>query len=190
MKAISVPVTYVLIFAITAIGAFIAFPWAYQQLEFSLDRAEMSVVKNDFLDCSKRIMEVARIGSSQKCTFSVNKGDLFVRRDGIYYRIFSKGKICDEHDWAIVENNDKIWQKCEEKGRLYWLRWFYPKNDTILLEGKITVKLPAGERNFSFGVKGYLNVEFETPEGIKGKVLEITRKLLEKDKAILSINIY
>ncbi len=190
MKGITVSVTYVLIFTVAAIGAFIAFPWAYQQLEFSLDKAEMGVVKNDFIDCSKRIMEVARVGSSEKCTFSVNRGDLFVRRDGIYYRILSKSKICDEHEWGLVEGSTKIWQKCEQGGKLYWLRWFYPKNDTIVMEGKVTVKLPTGEKNFSFGIKGYLNVEFESPEGIKGKVLEITRKLLEKDKAILSIKIY
>ena len=192
MKGVTVPLTYVLVFAVATIGAFVAFPWAYKQYEISLDTAEISVIKNDFIDCSKRILEVARIGSSQKCVFSVERGDLFVRREGIYYRLISKGNVCDEHEWALIDERYQLWQRCvkNESLKIYELRWFYPKNDTIVLEGSVTVTLPSGTKEFGLSAKGYLNVEFESPEGIKGKTLEIARKLLEKDKAILSVRIY
>ena len=191
MKSSVEPLAYVLVFAVATSIALIAFPWASKQFEISLDKAEMNVIKKDFIDCSKRIIEVARTGSVQKCVFSVSRGDLFVKKDGIYYKLFSRGDICDEHEWGVIEQATKVWQKCEkvQGGKVYWLRWFYPKNDTIVLEGSVTIELPSGKKSVSFENKGYLNVEFETQEGVKGKVIEITRKMLEKDRAILSVKI-
>ncbi|HIQ49894.1 MAG TPA: hypothetical protein EYH56_01725 [Nanoarchaeota archaeon] len=191
-KASTVPLVYVLVFAVATVGAFIGFPWAYKQYEISLDTSEISVIKNEFIDCSKRIFEVARVGSSQKCVFSVERGDLFVRREGIYYRIISEGDICDEHEWVLIDKKYQLWQRClkNESLKIYELRWFYPKNDTIVLEGSVIVNLPSGQKKFELSSKGYLNVEFESPEGIKGKTLEIVRKKLEEDKAVLFVRIY
>ncbi len=191
MKAAINALVYVLIFAIAFIGIFMALPWAMKQMSSSVEHGEISVVKKDFLECAKRVIEAARTGSTEKCVFAANKGDLFVRTEGIYYRLTSTSKICDPHPWRVLERTNTVWSRCLLKGGVYVfeLRWFYPKNDTVVLEGSVSIETPSGKRNYTLIGKGSLNVIFESPEGIKGKTIEIRRKLLTKDHAILSVKI-
>ncbi len=191
MKASVNALVYLLIFAIAFIAVFMALPWAMKQMSSSVEHSEITIVKKDFLECAKRVIETARTGSTQKCVFAVNKGDLFVRVDGIYYRLVSTSKLCDPHPWRVLERTNTVWSRCLLNGDVYVfeLRWFYPKNDTVVLEGSVSVETPSGERNYTLIGKGSLNVIFESPEGIKGKTIEIRRKILTKDHAILSVKI-
>ncbi len=192
MRASSIPLGYLLVFAVAVSVAIAAYPWVTSQMSEIIEKTEINNVRNDFVKCARKILEVARTGSTQKCVFSASRGDLFVRREGIYYRLISNHEICFPHGWSTVSSIDQLQQRCLKKNLtyIYELRWFYPKNDTVVLEGRAVVKLPSGTKEFSLSNKGFLNVEFESPEGLKGKTIEITRKVLERDKAVLTVKIY
>jgi len=191
MKASINALVYMLIFAIAFIAVLTALPWAMKQMSSSVEHSEISIVKKNFIECAKRVIETARTGSTQKCVFAVNKGNLFVKREGIYYKLASTSKLCDPHPWRVLEHTNTVWSRCLVNGSVYVfeLRWFYPKNDTVVLEGDVSVQTPSGEKSYPLQTKGVLNVIFESPEGLKGKTIEIRRKLLTKDHAILTIKI-
>lgn len=198
MKAQATILQAVLIFSI-ATGLVIAIvPWAYQTIGNSMDSAEINNIKAELLKCSDKILETARTGSGNKCILSVERGELEVKRDGIYYTILSNGEVCSEHDWIIIEKGKQLWQMCKIDGKyLYGLKWQYPQNDIILLEGDITVESiscknlnTCEENKFSLYNKGVLLVEFYSPEKLTGKNIELTRYSVEANTTVLNVNIY
>ncbi len=187
MKALSVLLQAVAIAAIvTAIVAFIL-PWTYSSVGSSLEVSELQRVKADMLKCSDKILETARTGSTSRCFISVSKGELSVKKDGIYYTLSSNNKICDTHEWMLVEK--QVWQRCIAE-KTYQLRWFYPKSDVILLEGSVKVSSVSGTRNYELYPKGMLFVNFESPKKLVGKNLEITRESISANTTVLKINVY
>lgn len=189
-KKADVTIQAILILAIAAGLALTAVPWIYNSINFSIDAAEIKSVKSDMVKCSDKILETARTGSANKCVLSVNRGKLQVKTEGIYYSLLSGGEICSTHDWGLVER--QVWQKCSQEGSQYnyQLKWFYPKNDVIILEGLISLKSVSTAKNFTLYNKGLLLVEFFSPEALTGKNIELTRYLTSENTTVLSVNIY
>ncbi len=191
MKSVT-PIGYVILTGLFVSLLAVSIPWVYEQMQISLDKSEIVTIKNEFMKCSEKILETIRTGSSNRCVFSVSRGDLYVKEDGIYYKLASKGRICDEHEFALIDFSSKVWQKCKKSNGLwvYELKWFYPKNDTVIVDGTVVVELPSGAKSFELVNKGAVNVGFESSKGIKGKTIELTRKVVEEDRAILRVKIY
>ncbi len=192
MKGITA-IGYIMIAAIGIIVLAAAFPFAYKQIQMNLDRGEINMVKSDFMKCSEKILETARTGNSNRCIFSVSRGDLYIEPDGIYYKISSSGQICEEHEFALIDFRKKIWQKCKRMGDkwVYELRWLYPKNDTVIIDGQVSITLPDGSEIVSpLYNRVSVNVAFETEKELKGKNLEISRKYISGDQAILNVRVY
>ena len=72
----------------------------------------------------------------------------------------------------------------------YELKWFYPKNDSVIVNGDVIVEFPSGSKTFELINKGVASISFETPIELKGKMIEVVRRRVEKDKVILSVKIY
>ncbi len=191
MKAISVVLQGILILAIVVAATTAGLPFAQKTLESSFESAEMSQVRSDFLKCSDKILETARTGSGNKCTLFANEGKLYVKPDGIYYSLTGKGDICSPQDWALVDISKQVWQKCTDSAgiKIYELRWFYPKNDVILLEGTVSLTSVSGTRNFDLYQKGALFVQFDSPKDLSGKTIELTRYQTSENTTVLSVNI-
>ncbi len=184
---------YILIAAIGIIVLAAAFPWGYKQVQLSLDRGEINMVKSEFMQCSEKILETTRTGDSNKCMFSVSRGDIYIEPDGIYYKLVSSGKICDEHEFALIDFRKKIWQKCKKSGDgwIYELRWLYPKNDTVIIDGSVTITLPGGKEIVeNLYNKISVNVGFEIEKELKGKTIELTRKRITPSQTILEVKVY
>lgn len=179
-----------LILAIAAGLAITVVPWIYHTINLSMDSAEMKSVKTDMIKCSDKILETARTGSGNKCILGISRGELQVKTDGIYYSLLSGGEICSTHDWALVER--QVWQKCSQEGSQYnyQLKWFYPKNDAVLLEGTVNKSSVSGYNIFTLENRGTLFVEFSTPESLKGNTIELTRYYASENTTVLSVNVY
>lgn len=191
MKAVSIILQAVLILAVVASVATASVPFAQKTIITSIESAEISNVRADFLKCSDKILDTARTGSGNKCILSAAEGKLFVKTDGLYYSLASSGEICSPQEWAIIDLNKQIWQKCSPSGdkKIYELKWFYPKNDVILLEGVVKLTSVSGTRNFDLYQKGALFVEFDSPKDLSGKTIELTRFAASENTTVLSINI-
>ncbi len=191
MKAVSVILQAVLILAVMSSAATVGVPYAQKTIKSSFDSAEISSVRADMLKCSDKILDTARTGSGNRCALSANEGKLSVRTDGIYYSLTGDNGICSVHDWALVDVNKQIWQKCSlvSDQNIYQLKWTYPKNDVILLEGTISLKSVSGTRVFDISQKGVLLVEFDSPKGLQGKTIELMRNSISDTTTSLSVNV-
>ncbi|NOZ81733.1 MAG: hypothetical protein GXO63_01120 [Candidatus Micrarchaeota archaeon] len=181
----------VLIFSVVVSLAITAAPMAYDAIQGSMDAAEIEKIRNEFLKCSDKILETARIGSGNKCIFSVSRGMLEAKKDGIYYTITSKQKVCSEHAWKTVQGKPEIWESCSVNGGYtYSLRFLYPKSDAVLFSGNIVVETPYGSDTYTISQKGTLTVEFIPKEGLSGRTVELIRYRTEENKTVVKINVY
>ena len=189
MKAVSVILQAVLILAVIVSVATASLPFAQKTIGTSIQSAEISNVRADFLKCSDKILDTARTGSGNKCILSATEGKLFVKTDGLYYSLTGNGEICAPQDWALVDLSKQVWQKCSPSGdkKTYELRWFYPKNDVILLEGTVSLTSVSGTRNFDLYQKGVLFVQFDSPKDLSGKTIELTRYYASENTTVLSV---
>ncbi len=192
MKSVSYEISYILLVGAVIAIAISALPWVNKQIQLSFDKAEIKNVKSQFMRCAEKILETARTGSSNKCIFSVSRGDLYVKEDGIYYKLSRDGKICEEHKFALIDYFHKLWERCKrvKEKWTYELKWFYPKNDSVIVNGDVIVEFPSGSKTFELINKGVASISFETPIELKGKMIEVVRRRVEKDKVILSVKIY
>ncbi|MFZ3077968.1 MAG: hypothetical protein WA139_05920 [Candidatus Aenigmatarchaeota archaeon] len=191
MKAVSVILQAVLTLAVIVSVATASLPFAQKTIGISIQSAEMSNVRADFLKCSDKILDTARTGSGNKCILSVTEGRIFVRTDGLYYSLTGNDGVCASQEWSLIELNKQVWQRCSSSAdkKIYELRWFYPKNDVILLEGTVSLISVSGTRNFDLYQKGSLFVEFDSPKDLSGKIIELTRFAASENTTVLSINI-
>lgn len=191
MKGVAVVIEAVLILAVVVSLGAAGIPVAQKVITSSVESAEIANVRADFLKCGDKILDTARTGSGSKCALSASEGKLSVRRDGIYYSLLGNAGICAPQDWALVDLNKQIWQRCEPSSdkSLYELKWFYPKNDVILLEGKVSITSVSGTRDFSLYQKGTLLVEFDSPKDLTGKTIELTRYYAAENTTVLSVSI-
>jgi len=194
--AIKVFGAILIVFIITSLSI-MAVVWVIPEIEKSMELSEFQTVRNQFYDCNDKIMETARIGSTNKCFFSASKGRITVEGNSINYKITSKGDICDQHPWVLINEEKHIWQRCEvsDQKRTFEMKWSFPlsikgwdfagdklKGDPILI-GNIIFDSPV-----SFGTPTFY-VEFQTTPGESGNVIEISRVDVKTDKIILKIRI-
>ncbi len=191
MKALAVVVQAVLILAVVTALAAAGIPVAQKVVYGSMQSAEITNVRADFLKCSDKILDTARTGSGSKCTLSASIGKLSVKTDGIYYSLLGNPEICAQQDWALVDANKQVWQRCAASsgGSLYELKWFYPKNDVILLDGTVSLTSVSGTRDFSIYQKGTLLVEFDSPRELSGNTIELTRYSAAANTTVLSVGV-
>lgn len=198
MKAV-VPVFELILIFIALISLLaVSTPWLYQYIQTSMEIAESRTVKQQFDLCSDKLVETAQTGSSNNCFFDANRGTLTAYRDGIYYKIISKGEICTPHDWVEINTEKHIWQKCDVSGdiKIYQLKWSWPSELNITgysLHGNITrIDTKVADINFEEPAKFItitVYVEFEYREGQEGKILQINRLSITQDKVMLNVNI-
>lgn len=191
MKAVAVVIQAVLILAVVVALATAGVPVAQNMIKTSMESAEITNVRSDFLKCSDKILDTARTGSGNKCTLSATEGKLSVKTDGIYYSLLGSAEICAPQDWAIVDVNKQVWQRCAPSSgnSLYELKWFYPKNDVILLDGTVSLISVSGTRDFSLYQKGVLLVAFDSPKDLSGKTIELTRYSAAENTTVLSVSV-
>lgn len=191
MKAVSVILQAVLILAVIVSVATASLPFAQKTIKTSVESAEISNMRSDFMKCGDKILDTARTGSGNKCILSAAEGKIFVKTDGLYYSLIGNSEICAPQEWALIDLNKQVWQKCSPSGdkKIYELRWFYPKNDIILLEGTVNLTSVSGTRRFDLYQKGVLFVQFDSPKDLSGKTIELTRYAASENTTVLSINI-
>jgi len=110
-------------------------------LQSSLDISEFETIKSQFEDCNRKILETARTGSINRCSFSAGRGEVVVGGDTILYKIVTNANICDESNWIKINGN--LWHMCTVYGgsRLYQLKWDSPEILFQILGGKPFGKL-------------------------------------------------
>ncbi|MBU3896374.1 MAG: hypothetical protein KJ697_00350 [Nanoarchaeota archaeon] len=198
MKGAATILQVVLLFAIATSLAAAAAPWAYNTLQKTMDTSEMGVIRDQMVLCNDKLIETARTGTSNRCVFSANRGKVSALTDGIYYNLLSKAPICDEHDWVEVDLERHLESMCDDLGtaRTYTMRWRWPSN--VKIEGKDftgeVLKRDDVKYNIEFDTSVTFRtvtviVEFDYTPGEAGKIVEISRKALTKDSAVLSVKI-
>jgi hypothetical protein len=172
-------------------------PWATSSVGVFMDVSEIRTVRSDFQSCNSKIIETARTGTTNKCIFSVTRGEITGREDGIHYNIVSEGNICQEHPWKEVDEENHIWQKCEVSGeeRVLYLKWMYPSTLEVsgnIIGTQLRGTSPFAEIEFNNPVRFItltLYVEFLYNPGESGNMIEISRINMTQDKITLKIKI-
>lgn len=120
-------VTFMLIMIITVLLISILVGWTVMNTFGFFEVNEINAVKQEFVECNKKIFETARTGSSNKCIFPVERGDITGSTSEISYQIISRYKICDKSPWVIIDPDNNIWQMCDISGRnnILSLKWNY-----------------------------------------------------------------
>jgi hypothetical protein len=161
--------TLMMIMTIVLLITTIALVWTVANTSGFFEVSELNSVKSEFESCNDKIMETARTGSSNKCIFSISKGELIGKSDSINYKLVSSSKICDESSWILLNPEKNIWQECHISGNeiIFGLKW----NSSYV--------------DFEFEKIG--NVEVR---GGSGHIIEISRIGVSESGATLKLNIY
>lgn len=182
----------------------IALPWVLDVIGEMMDISEIKGVKSQLEMCDEKIIETSRTGSTNKCLFSVSRGELTGSREGLNYKLISSADICDRHSWVLINEEKHIWQKCDVRGdkSILELRWNFPKE--IKIEGQQFVgnelrgETIIGNINFGEGPPYgediefrtlSLYVEFEHQPGETGNLIEISRVSITAEDITLKIKI-
>lgn len=193
-KSVATILQAVLIFgiAIGLLGAII--PFAYSAVQTSMEFSEIQTVKSDFAKCNDKIIETARTGLANKCLFNAERGKIRIEKDGIYYNLTGSKDICSSHSWTEIDAKRHVWQSCEasDDKRIFGLRWHYPTQVRIegKLEGNVTSEEVLKPIKFNETIMFRtltVVMEFESQLGAYGKFLEIARKVLTEEKAVLGV---
>lgn len=162
MKAVEITFQAILILMVAAALVSIGIPITQKILKTSVESVEIANIKADFLKCSDKIIDTARTGSGNKCILSASEGKVSVKKDGLYYSLIGESELCAPQDWAIIDINKQVWQRCISSGdkKIYELKWFYPPF-----------------------------VEFDSPKDLPAKVIELTRYAVSQNTTVLSLNI-
>jgi hypothetical protein len=137
MKAVVTVLQSVLTFAIAASLVILALPGIISSINETMDTSEASSAMQQMELCNIKILETARTGSQNTCTFSsqgLGRGEVYLKNDGIYFQLLSDAKVCDETDWTEIDPERHIWLRCdlEESKSLYQLRWSFDEVAFIL----------------------------------------------------------
>ncbi|MFW9852640.1 MAG: hypothetical protein ACFFDS_06845 [Candidatus Thorarchaeota archaeon] len=196
--------TLMLIVIIIVFLTAILVAWTVMNTLGFFEMNEINAVKNEFEECNDKIIETARTGLSNRCIFSANKGELTGSNDGLHYKIVSREKVCDEHDWVLIDEEKHIWQKCDVSGRenIFELKWNFPSQIEIEgqnLNGSVIVEAsPVREIIFSdptdfVTLSLFVQFELGEEEGVEilsetGNIVEISRVSMTNEKITLRIN--
>lgn len=120
-------VTFMLIMIIVALLISVLVGWTIMNTTGFFEVNEINAVKQEFVDCNNKIFETARTGSSNKCIFPIDKGNLTGSTSEISYQIISRYRICDKSAWVIIDPDNNLWQMCDTSGRnsILSLKWNY-----------------------------------------------------------------
>ncbi len=193
-------IEFVLIIAIVISLTAFSYPWASKIIGEALDLGEISAVEPQFKQCSRKILETARTGTTNRCTFSISNGQLKGKIEGIEYSLMSTAPVCDPHPLIIIDEDSHIYQECEVSGenRVYKLLWMFPlelEAEGSGVEGdQLQGETPISNISFSDDPIKFLTLtllaEFEYGPGESGNSVEITRKSLSSDKILMGVRIY
>jgi len=173
-----------------------AMPWTMKTLGESMDITEIKSIAPQFKACSEKIIETARTGTTNKCVFSVSRGEIKGRKEGIDYRIVSTAEVCDQQDLTLIDDRSHIYQACNvsAKERFYEMFWMFPSqlkvNGTDVEGMQLKGQTPIGNIIFEDPIQFKtltLFVEFEYIPGESGKIVEISRINITEDKLYLRI---
>lgn len=164
-----VTVTFMLIVIITTVLTSILLGWAVMNSTGFFEMNEISAVKSEFEECNDKIIETARTGMSNTCTFPVDRGQLSGTTSEIAYQITTHEDMCDQSPWVLIEPEKNLWQKCDVSGseRVFGLKWNYTSI------------------RFQFEKMG--NVEIK---GQSGHVVEMGRANMSDTQTNLTLKIY
>lgn len=180
--------------------AAIFLPWLGDTINQSLETGEVSAIYSQFKSCSEKILETARTGTTNKCIFSISKGKIIGKTEGIEYSLVSNAPICDEHNQTLIDEQSHIYQSCNISGmsRVFTMLWMFPSEIKIEAEGlqgsEIKGDTPVGIIDFGAGPIEFktitLLVEFEYNEKESGGTVELGRKSISTEKVIITLKIY
>jgi len=174
----------------------LSFPWAIETIEESMDLTEVNSIKSQFDTCSERILETARAGTTNKCFFNINRGELTGDVRGLDYKIVSSADICDSHDLTKIDERRHIWQSCSISGenRIFEMLWMFPKELNVSGTGVQGSKMKGegsiGSIGFSDPIEFItlsLNVNFQYQPGESGKVVEMSRVYISEENVTLRV---
>lgn len=99
--------------------------------------SEVQTVREEFKTCDIKIIETAKKGLYNTCSFSVKNGELIVGGDTIHYKIVEDG-ICDVKDWVYIDEDKNLREKCTayDSFRIYEIDWNSPNIMFQRLGGK------------------------------------------------------
>jgi hypothetical protein len=193
-------VEFLLITAVVIALTAFALPWITGTINESLDIGELASIQNQFKSCSNKILETARTGTTNKCVFSISRGTIDAKTEGLEYLLLSSAPICTPHPLEIIDEQSHIYQHCIDAGltRVYKMIWMFPsqiKVEAETLSGThIKGGTPVGNIDFGSGPIEFrtltLMVEFDYAQNMTGTNIELTRKSMSVDKVVIGVKIY
>ena len=190
----------VMILLITVSLVSLTLPWAIETIGESMDMVEVGNIKTQFDACSDRILETARTGTTNKCFFNINRGEIIGRIEGISYNIVSAAMLCDPHPFTEIDERKHIFQECSTTGkyRNFVMTWTFPVELEVSGSGLSGTKSmgdsPAGSISFGSGDILFRTVSvyiaFEYTPGESGNIVELSRTAVTGDNVTLSVRMY
>lgn len=194
-------VIIIALISVSLIG--LTLPWTMGAINDSMDVMEISFIKSQFDTCSDRILETARTGTTNKCFFNINRGELTGKTESLSYTLVSKADICDAHPLTLIDERRHIWQKCSEIGgqKVYEMLWMFPQElevegDTVQ-GSKMVGETSSGSIEFCdtppctidfITLSVYVN--FDYSPGESGNVVDMSRVSITDDDVTLRIKLY
>lgn len=179
--------------------AAIALPWTIETIGLSMELAEFKSINSQFVDCNEKIIETARTGSTNKCIFTIKKGEITGKKEGIYYKLLSTSPLCDESPLVEIDSRNHIWQECGIYGkqRVYGLLWKFPSSINVTgsqIQGnKLVDETINATINFDPSITFdtlTLFINFQYQPGQTGSIVELSRIDVTQTNVTLKIKIY
>ena len=164
-----------------------------------MDISEIDSIKPQFDDCNEKILETARTGTTNKCIFSIKRGIIEGKKEGIEYKLLSTAPICDQHNLVEIDERTHLWQACNVSAgnRIYSLLWYFPLqlkiNGTGVGGNQMKGQAVAAQINFNNPIVFKtltLYAGFEYTPGEAGDIIEINRVNITETNVTLKIKIY
>ena len=195
MKGIGSVEAVLILVILTGVTA-AAIPYVTSNIQQTTELSEIQSIRGQFELCGEKLVETARTGSSNRCSFTSSKGYVSALEEGIYFTIESEVNICSQSEWVEVDPVKHIQTKCEASAnhRKYQILWTWPKDVKILgdLSGAVYDKDDSKESDIVFSNPVNfrvlsLFVEFKSDVEQVGKFIDIKREELTADRVVLRI---
>ncbi|OGI12636.1 hypothetical protein A3K64_03465 [Candidatus Micrarchaeota archaeon RBG_16_36_9] len=167
MRGITVAFMLIMIISITLTSILVV--WAVANTTGFFEINEINSIKDQLRDCNDKILETARTGLLNTCSFSVERGQLSGTVEGINYEITTHEKVCDQTPWVLIDPEKNLWQKCDASSNqdVFSLKWNYT------------------DIKFQFEKLGDVEIK-----GQSGRTIEISRGSMSDTQTNLTLRIY